>query len=75
MAGQDDLDALAGEYVLGTLSGDERAAVERRMLDNPALATAIDDWQDRLSPLATRLAPVIPRPEVWQRIRRFGDRP
>ena len=70
MAGPDDLDALAGEYVLGTLSSDERAAVERRMLDNPALATAIDDWQERLSPLAECLAPVIPRPEVWQRIRR-----
>lgn len=70
MASQDDLDALAGEYVLGTLSSEERAAVERRMLDNPALASAIDDWQERLSPLAECLSPVIPRPEVWQQIRR-----
>ena len=40
MAAEDDLDVLAGEYVLGTLAPDERAAVERRLLDNPDLAAA-----------------------------------
>jgi anti-sigma-K factor RskA len=70
MAEEDELDALAGEYVLGTLSGDERAAVERRMLDHPDLAGAVDAWHERLMPLAAGLAPVTPRPEVWQRIRR-----
>ena len=40
MAAEDDLDVLAGEYVLGTLAPDERAAVERRLLDNPDLASA-----------------------------------
>ena len=75
MAGQDELDAVAGEYVLGTLSSEERAAVERRLLDHPALASAIDDWHERLTPLAAGLAPVTPRPEVWQRVRRtLADR-
>lgn len=69
-AGQGELDLLAGEYVLGTLSSDERAAVERRLLDHPALARAIGDWQERLTLLAAGFASVTPRPEVWQRIHR-----
>jgi anti-sigma-K factor RskA len=70
MAGEDDLDLLAGEYVLGALSPDERAAVERRLLDNPALAARVAEWQERLAPLAEDLAPVAPAPRVWQQIRR-----
>jgi anti-sigma-K factor RskA len=69
MAGEDDLDLLAGEYVLGVLPSEERAAVERRLLDNPGLAARVAAWQDRLAPLAEDLAPETPRPQVWQQIR------
>ena len=62
MAAEDDLDLLAGEYVLGVLAPDERAAVERRLLDNPDLAARVAAWQVRLAPLAEDLAPVTPRP-------------
>ena len=70
MAAEDDLDLLAGEYVLGVLPPDERAAVERRMLDNSNLAALVAAWQERLVPLTEDLAPVTPRPQVWQQIRR-----
>ena len=70
MAGEDDLDLLAGEYVLGVLPAEERAAVERRLLDNAGLAARVAAWQERLAPLAEDLAPVTPRPQVWQQIRR-----
>ncbi len=41
MTGDEDLDGLAGEYVLGTLDADERAAVAARRLREPALDMAI----------------------------------
>ena len=70
MAGEDDLDLLAGEYVLGTLLPDERAAVSRRLLDNPDLALRVAAGEARLAPLSEDLAPVVPRPQVWQQVKR-----
>jgi anti-sigma-K factor RskA len=70
MAGEDDLDVLAGEYVLGTLAPEERASVARRLLDNPALALRVAEWEARLAPLSEDLLPITPRPAVWQQVRR-----
>lgn len=70
MAGEDDLDMLAGEYVLGVLPPDERLAVKRRLLDHPELAQRVAAWEARLAPLSEDLPPVMPRPQVWQQIRR-----
>lgn len=70
MAAEDDLDVLAGEYVLGTLAPDERAAVDRRLLDNQDLALRVAQWEARLAPLCEDLAPITPRPAVWQQVRR-----
>jgi anti-sigma-K factor RskA len=69
MAADDDLEVLAGEYVLGMLAPDEHRAVERRLLDNPDLARRVAGWEDWLAPLSEDLPPVTPRPEVWQRLR------
>lgn len=54
MAGpdRDEIDALAGEYVLGTLSGEERRAAEARYAADPAFRRAVSEWEDRLQPLA-----------------------
>jgi anti-sigma-K factor RskA len=46
-----DIEALAGEYVLGTLDTAERASVAARRLREPALDAAIQDWERRLAPL------------------------
>lgn len=57
-------DADAAEYVLGTLTADERAAVERAAARDPALTGAIRDWENRLAPLAEALPEVTPRPHL-----------
>ena len=69
-AQEDDIDALAGEYVLGTLSASARAAVEARMTGEPALRAAVQAWEARLLPLTAIVAPVDPSPGLWTRIER-----
>ena len=58
MTDPDDLDLLAGEYVLGTLDAAERAAVAARRQREPALDVAIMAWERSLAPLAETIAPV-----------------
>ena len=43
--------ALAGEYVLGLLDGDARAAFEARLAVDPALRARVRDWAEDLAPL------------------------
>jgi anti-sigma-K factor RskA len=56
----EDIDALAGEYVIGTLTAAERATVAARMLREPALADAVSAWERRLAPLNDTVPPVAP---------------
>lgn len=63
----DELDLTAGEYVLGTLSGEERARVEADAASDGALAAAIERWQRRLAPLISA-GPVEVPVRVWARI-------
>lgn len=65
---RDDVDNLAAEYVLGTLDSEKRLQVERAMGSDPALKTLVEDWQGRLAPLASDLAPVPPSDGLWDRI-------
>ena len=67
-ARDDDLQALAGEYVLGLLAGEERDRVERRMTGDPRLRRHIEVWQQRLQPLVDEVEPIDPSPAAWQRI-------
>jgi anti-sigma-K factor RskA len=66
----EDIDALAGEYVLGTLSAAARASVDARMRDEPALRDAVQAWEARLLPLTTLAPPAEPSPALWSRIER-----
>lgn len=66
----EDIDALAGEYVLGTLSASARASVEDRMRKEPALRDAVQGWDARLLPLTALAAPAEPSPALWTRIER-----
>ena len=64
----DDIDMLAGEYVLGTLDEAERRAFQRRLLTEPAAVAAVASWQQRLSPLLLA-APEIAAPAgLWPKI-------
>ncbi len=61
----DDLDAVAAEYVLGTLDRLERRAAETRILREPAFAAAVAAWAERLSPLDETVGEVMPPDRVW----------
>ncbi|MDJ0951212.1 MAG: anti-sigma factor [Alphaproteobacteria bacterium] len=64
----DQLEALAADYVLGTLDESERRRVRSRLSRDPELARLVQEWTLRLSPVAEALPPVEPPPHVWQRI-------
>jgi anti-sigma-K factor RskA len=64
----EERDAVAGEYVLGTLSRDEHAEVDQALAQNPALQSDVYAWQDRLLSLSKRATPLSPRAQLWQRI-------
>ena len=59
---------IAAEYVLGVLSAAERREVERRLAQEPALASEVAFWEERLAGLADTVAPVTPPQNGWSRI-------
>jgi anti-sigma-K factor RskA len=64
----DDFDLLAAEYVLGVLDAAETASVEELAGREDAVVVAIEEWQNRLAPLALLAAPVPPPDTLWPRI-------
>jgi anti-sigma-K factor RskA len=65
---RDELDALAGEYVLGTLGADERRAAEARLAADAAFEAAVAAWEKRLQPLADALPAVEPPGGVLDKV-------
>jgi len=65
----DDIEALAAEYVLGTLGHEERRDVALRREKESRLDAAIVAWERRLSPLAEVVRPVAPPPNLYNKIR------
>ena len=59
---------IAAEYVLGVLGADERREVERRLAQEPALASEVAFWEERLGVLADAVTPVTPPQHTWSRI-------
>jgi anti-sigma-K factor RskA len=64
----DDRDALAAEYVLGTLSADEREQAEALLVIDPGFAEIVRLWERRLGELNVMVEAVEPPPEVWDKI-------
>jgi len=64
----DDGNLVAAEYVLGVLGAVERREVERRLAQEPALASEVAFWEERLAGLADTVAPVSPLEATWSRI-------
>ena len=64
----DDVDLIAGEYVLGTLSQNEHNAFQRRLLTDPAAVAAVASWQARLSPLLLAVPETTAPPALWNRV-------
>lgn len=59
---------IAAEYVLGVLGAEERRELERRLAQEPVLASEVAFWEQRLTGLADTVAPVPPPPTAWSRI-------
>jgi anti-sigma-K factor RskA len=68
VADTEDLEALAAEFVLGTLDNDERRAAQVRIAADPTFAAAVARWQMRLQPLADTSAPVTPPSSLYGKI-------
>ncbi len=64
----DRANALAAEYVLGTLRGRARERFERLARTDRALNDAVRTWEERLLPLAEQLPPIAPPARVWAAI-------
>lgn len=65
---QPERDALAGEYVLGTLDARMAAAIAGALGSDHGLRRAVEAWEDRLTPLASLATQEAPPPELWDRI-------
>ena len=65
-----DVDALAGEYVLGTMAGADRGRFEALIRSDHAAARAVDAWEQRLTPLLGELEPEAPPAGAWDDISR-----
>ena len=65
----DAQDALAAEYVLGTLSADEREHAEALLTLDPSFAASVRMWERRLGELNVMVEAVEPPPELWDKIK------
>jgi anti-sigma-K factor RskA len=64
------VDALAAEYVLGTLRGPARRRFESWRASSPLAQERCRFWEQHLMYLARGIQPVRPPPHVWEGIRR-----
>jgi anti-sigma-K factor RskA len=68
-------DALAAEYVLGTLDAQTARQVEQAMETDTALRDQVAAWEARLAPLTALAPPEAPPPGLWARIETALDGP
>lgn len=66
-------DDLSGQYVLGTLTPEERNAFERRLADSVELQKAVNQWQAHFLSITDQLAPVEAPQPLSARIERTLD--
>jgi anti-sigma-K factor RskA len=66
----EDQDTLAAEYVLGTLSADEREHAEALRSFDPSFEAAVQQWERRLGELNVMVEAVEPPTELWDKIKK-----
>ena len=64
MARPDDMEELAAEFALGTLSAAEKQGAEELLASDPEFAGMVKAWERRLIPLALALEPIEAPPRV-----------
>lgn len=67
---EEDQDTLAAEYVLGTLSAEEREHAEALLSFDPGFETAVRQWERRLGELNVMVEAVEPPTELWDKIKK-----
>ena len=65
---REELNALAGEYVLGLLEPAQQREVEAALAGNATLRGAVVFWEEQLHPLSALAAPAEPPADLWNRI-------
>jgi hypothetical protein len=71
----EDLSALAAEYVIGTLDPDERTRANVLLEVDEGFRTLVRAWERRLGELHLMVEPVEPDGRIWERVRgRLGIR-
>ncbi len=65
----EDQDTLAAEYVLGTLSAEEREHAEALLTFDSGFEAAVRQWERRLGELNVMVEAVEPPSELWDRIK------
>jgi len=65
----DDREALAAEYVLGTLAADERDQAEALLASDPDFSETVRQWERRLGELNVMVEAVEPPAELWDKIK------
>ena len=62
-------EALAAEYVLGTLTGAARRRFEKLIAERPYIRYAVEMWEQKLNPMVELAPEVEPPARVWNNIR------
>jgi anti-sigma-K factor RskA len=65
----EDQNTLAAEYVLGTLSAEEREQAEALRSFDPGFEAAVRQWERRLGELNVMVEAVEPPREIWDKIK------
>ena len=64
------LDALCGEYLLGTLRGAARRRFERALREEPRLAARLEYWSRVVTPRFSDRVAMTPSARTWKRLER-----
>jgi anti-sigma-K factor RskA len=64
------LDALCGEYLIGTLRGPARRRFERTLRSEPRAALRLKHWQEICAPRYSSTIEVQPSVQLWKRLER-----
>jgi anti-sigma-K factor RskA len=70
LANDPRLDALCGEYLVGTLRGRARRRFERALREEPLVALRLRHWEQTALPLYSQAIAVQPARGAWKRLER-----
>jgi anti-sigma-K factor RskA len=68
LANRRSLDALCGEYLIGSLRGAARRRFERALREEPMVAQRLQYWQSVFAPRYTEMIEARPSALVWRRL-------